>query len=244
MSQEKVLYGELARFYDQIYHWKDYRREALKIKSLIESRKRSSGNELLDVACGTGQHIRYLRDEFNCTGIDASEQMLAVARGNLQGVRLVKGNMVNFELGRRFDVVLCLFSSIGYLKTRNEVGRAVANFARHMKEGGVLIVEPWVRRSEWKDRTVHMQTYDSDSLKIARVNFGRAKGHFSILDEGYLIAEERKGIVYIRDRHQMRFFEVVPTLEAMRKAGLQPEFTERSLMPRRGLIIAIKSRTA
>jgi hypothetical protein len=133
--------------------------------------------------------------------------MLAEARRNVPGVEFVNANMVNFDLGREFDVVLCLFSSIGYLRTKKAIRETVTNFARHMERGGVLIIEPWIRRSEWKDRTVHLQTFDGDSLKIARLNFGQAEGKFSVLDERYLIAEKGKGIAYIKDRHKMRFFE-------------------------------------
>ncbi len=230
----------MAKYYDQIYHWKDYRREATKIKKLIRRYKRSPGNSLLDVACGTGRHISYLRDDFSCVGLDISEDMLAIAMRNVSGVEFVRGNMVDFDLGKRFDVILCLFSSIGYLMKRGELKKAFSNFTRHLKKGGVLIVEPWLTASVWKDRTVHMQTYDSDSLKIARLNFGRAEGGFSILEERYLIAETGKGITYLGDRHKMRFFEPDWTLETMRKVGLAPKFTEDSLMPGRGLLVATK----
>jgi SAM-dependent methyltransferase len=168
--------------------------------------------------------------------------MLAVARKNVPGVKFSRGDMADFDVGRRFDVVLCLFSSIGYLKTRKEISMAVANFARHLKEGGVLIIEPWLRKSEWSDRTVHMQQYESNSLKIARMSFVHAEGALSVLDERYLIGEKGKGVSYIRDLHKMRFFEVEPTLLALRKAGLDPRFTEDSLMPGRGLVIATKPR--
>lgn len=230
----------MAKYYDQIYHWKDYRKEAIKVKRLIRRYKRSSGNTLLDVACGTGKRMSYLRKGFSCVGIDASAQMLSVARKNVPGTKFVRGDMVDFDLGKQFDVVLCLFSSVGHLNTRNEVGKAVANFARHTKKGGIVIIEPWITKSKWSDRTVHMQRYVSDSLKIARVNFGWTEGAFSVVDERYLIGERGKGIAYVKDRLRMRFFEVNPTLEAMRKAGLRPRFTEDSLMPGRGLIIAIK----
>ncbi len=242
MPQEEGLYGALAKYYDQIYHWKDYQKESRTIKRMIQKYKRSKGSSLLDVACGTGKHIQYLRDDFRCVGIDISEQMLEVAKRNVRGVEFVKGNMLDFDLGIRFDVIVCLFSSFGYLRTRSEIRKAILNFARHMKRGGVLIVEPWIRRSEWNDKTVHMQTYESDSLKIARLNFGHAEDDFSVLDERYLIAEKGRGISDYRDRHRMRFFEPDWMLKAMRGAGLDPLFTENSLMPGRGLVIATKPR--
>jgi ubiquinone/menaquinone biosynthesis C-methylase UbiE len=243
MPKHAALYEELAQYYDQIYHWKNYRKEVRKLKTLIRTYKRSPGKDLLDVACGTGKHLSFLRREFDCMGVDASEEMLAVARKNVPEVQFSKGELVDFDVGRRFDAVLCLFSSIGYLRTRRAVNRALTNLARHMKEGGVLIVEPWLRKSAWSDRTVHMQRYESDSLKMARVSFVHAEGTLSVLDERYLIAKKGKGVSYIKDLHKMRFFEMEPTLLALRKAGLVPKFTEDSLMPGRGLIIATKPLT-
>lgn len=48
-----MLYKELAKYYDLIYHWKNYKKETDKIKKLISRYKKSDGKALLDVACGT-----------------------------------------------------------------------------------------------------------------------------------------------------------------------------------------------
>jgi ubiquinone/menaquinone biosynthesis C-methylase UbiE len=239
-SQKEALFGKLARYYDYIYYWKDYRNEAQKIIRLVLQHKHSSGNLLLDVACGTGKHISYLCRDFDCIGLDMSEDMLEVARKKVPGVEFHQGSMTDFSLAKKFDVVLCLFSSVGYLRTNSEIRKAAANFARHMKRGAVLIVEPWLRRSEWNNKTVHMQTYDGDSLKIARISFATSNGAFSVVDEWYLIGEKGKGLSYVKDHHRMRFFEPQVFLQAFRDAGLDPTFVEHGLMPGRGLIIAIK----
>jgi ubiquinone/menaquinone biosynthesis C-methylase UbiE len=242
MRQEGRLYTDLAQYYDQIYHWKDYRKEVSKIRRIIRKHKRSPGNSLLDVACGTGKHISYLRRDFRCVGVDGSEEMLAVARRKVSGVEFVRGNMTDFNLGREFDVVLCLFSSIGHLRTRQDLRRAAFNFARHLKKGGVLIIEPWITGAQWKDKTVHMQIYDTEPLKIIRLNYSTTDGTFSLLDERYLIGKKGKGIDYYEDHHALRFFEPDVFLSALRKAGLEAQFTEESLMPGRGLVIATKTR--
>ena len=242
MKQEGRLYTDLAEYYDRIYHWKDYRKEVSKLRKLIRKHKRSTGNALLDVACGTGEHIRYLRKDFRCVGVDGSDQMLAVARRKFSGVRFVHGNMTDFDLGRKFDVVLCLFSSMGHLQTKQETRQTLLNFSKHLKKGGVLIIEPWIRSSQWKDKTVHMQIYDTEPLKIIRLNYSTTDGTFSYLDERYLVGRKGKGIEYIEDRHRLRFFEPEATLSVLRKAGLDAQFTEESLMPGRGLVIATRTR--
>src|SRR5579863_8703191 len=109
MVTSASLYSELAPYYDKIYHWKDYRKETRKLKELIRKNQLSSGADLLDVACGTGRHLSYLRKDYDCTGVDNSNQMLAVAKRNNPGVPFTQGSMLDFDLGRQFDVILCVF---------------------------------------------------------------------------------------------------------------------------------------
>ncbi len=242
MGQKGILYDRLAEYYDQIYHWKDYRKEAKKLKELIQGSKRTKVTSLLDVGCGTGKHLQYLRKDFDCIGIDASERMLEIARKNAPGTEFMRADMRDFELGRRFGAVTCLFSGIGHLRTRSQVSETIRKFGDHLEMGGVVVIEPWIAKSEWKNRTVSLQTYEGSSLKIARVNFAQSRGDFSVLDFHYLIAEKGKGITYLRDHQELRFFEVEETLGAMRRAGLDARFSKKSLMPGRGLLIGVKVR--
>ena len=61
--KEQVLYRDLAKYYDLIYSWKDYAKETSELKRLFSKYKKSAGTMLLDVACGTGHHIKHLKDE-------------------------------------------------------------------------------------------------------------------------------------------------------------------------------------
>ena len=69
----------MAKYYDLIYSWKDYRKEADKIKSLIKKHKKSDGHDLLEVACGTGKHLPYLIESFSIFATDLNKTMLSVA---------------------------------------------------------------------------------------------------------------------------------------------------------------------
>ena len=53
--------------------------------------------------------------------------MLEQAAEVLPGVTLVEGDMRSFRLARRFDAVACLFSSIGYMRSVQELDAAVGN---------------------------------------------------------------------------------------------------------------------
>lgn len=56
-AHKQTPYTDLARYYDLIYSWKDYQKEAATIQRLIVKYKRSKGNDLLEVACGTAYTV-------------------------------------------------------------------------------------------------------------------------------------------------------------------------------------------
>ena len=139
---KKSIFKELAQYYDLIYSWKDYQKEADKIKSLIKKHKESDGHDLLEVACGTGKHLPYLKDSFSILATDLNKAMLSVARKNISDVTFKQADMIKLNLDKKFDVILCLFSSIGYVKTYQNLTKTIQNFAKHLKVGGVVIIEP------------------------------------------------------------------------------------------------------
>jgi len=234
-------YGELAKYYDLLYEWKDYDKESRVLLQLIRRYKKSSGDSLLDVGCGTGKHVERLAKEFDCVGMDASESMLERARANVKGVEFVLGDMTHFDLGRRFDVVVCLFSSIGYVRTYPRLARTLLNFARHLRPGGVVIIEPWLMKSTYKAGHIHvLATHESDDLRVVRVDYSRVKGKVSVLDEILVVAEKGKGITTYKDRMVMGLFEKDMFLKLMRMAGLEARYLKRSLAPGRGLYIGVK----
>jgi SAM-dependent methyltransferase len=98
-----AVFSRSQRYYDAIYSGKDYAQEAAHVKRLIAEHKRSDGNTLLDVACGTGGHVPYLGDDFAYEGLDLDPEMLALARWRFPDVTFYHGDMVDFALGRQFD---------------------------------------------------------------------------------------------------------------------------------------------
>src|SRR5205814_8265999 len=108
---------ESADLYDAIYSFYDYEGVVEKLHRMIQERKRPGGNSLLDVACGTGKHIHYLKEHYTVEGLDWDENMLAIARERNPGISFHHSDMADFDLGREFDVITCLGSAIGSVKT-------------------------------------------------------------------------------------------------------------------------------
>src|SRR5205823_10100626 len=109
-------------------------------------------------------------------------EMLAVARERLPAVTLHQGDMADFDLGKRFDAVVCMFSSIGYVKNEERLRSAAAAFARHLEPGGVLVVEPWLTPDVWQDRHIGSVFVEEPELRIARMNVADREGDVSIVE--------------------------------------------------------------
>src|SRR5438128_2598716 len=100
---------------------KDYAREARVVHTVVTSRLQSGGNSLLDVACGTGLHDEHLLKWYDVEGVDLSTAQLAVARGRLPEVTYTRADMTDFDMGKQYDVVTCLFSSIGHMQNLRQL---------------------------------------------------------------------------------------------------------------------------
>src|SRR3954453_12959074 len=121
------MFSRSARIYDAIYaSVRDYRREAAELDRLIQER-RPGAKTLLDVACGTGAHLEHIASEYDVEGLDLDPEMLAVRRDRLPDAAFHEGDMASFDLGKRFDAVVCMFSSIGYAKTQVRLHAEIAS---------------------------------------------------------------------------------------------------------------------
>ena len=72
------MFAKTAEFYDLVYSFKDYQSEAAKIRELI-IQNHPLAKTILDVACGTAEHARFLSKEFLIDGIDLQPEFIAAA---------------------------------------------------------------------------------------------------------------------------------------------------------------------
>lgn len=229
------MFSQSAQIYDAVYGAKDYSGEARRLKAFLAEHKRSAGNTLLDIACGTGGHVPYLRDEFLYEGLDLDPQMLAIARERNPGIAFHQGDMTNFDLGRQFDVVTCLFSSIGYAGVVAKLEQAVATMARHLLPGGVLLVGPFFPPEAWHVGQPHAIFVDQPNLKIARMNVSGRRDNIALLDFHYLVATP-EGIEHFTEHHELGLFTDAEYRQAFTSAGLDVAHDAEGLIGR-GLYI-------
>ncbi len=234
------MFTPSAHLYDLIYQTrgKNYQREAESAHEIIQYHLHSGGNTLLDVACGTGLHTQYLREYYQAEGLDLDARMLEAARQKCPGLPFHAADMITFDLGKQFDAITCLFSSIGYVKTVDALRQAAANFDRHLKPGGVMLIEPWFTPDAWFPGRIHATFVDEPQLKIARMNTSGQDGRLSYFVFHYMVGTP-EGIETFTERHELGLFTTDEYLAAFRDCGLDVQ-RDPLWLNGRGLYVASK----
>lgn len=215
-------YQGLAAYYDLLYQQAvglDYGAQAHDLVQQVRARV-PEARTLLDVACGTGAHLEHLRGEFRVEGLDLSRDMLRVARRRLPGVRLHAGDLADFDLGRRFDVVLCLFSSIAYTRTRARFRHAVRNLAHHVAPGGLLVLDGWIEPADWQAGHVEVKHAAAGDTVIVRLSRTSRRRGLAVMDWDFLLARGSR-VQHFSERHEVGLFTRAEFVDALAAAGLE-----------------------
>ncbi|EDY81515.1 Methyltransferase domain family [Verrucomicrobiia bacterium DG1235] len=222
----------LRRYYDLIYrNLKDYSDEAAKIDALLK-RFDPIPKQILDIACGTGEHALQLSQHFGyeVDGIDIQSSFIEIAKGKLPNARFEVADMRNFSLGRTYDAALCLFSSIGYVETIDALQDALACIARHLNPGGWLICEPWVSTENWTPGLVDV-THASDpqsDTEVSRTRRGETDGSVAVMKIDYAISTAA-GKKKLAETHRLGLFTDKEIEIALEKAGFSFQWGEHGL---------------
>ena len=234
------MFSKSAALYDRIYgSIKDYKQECYSIHSLLQQEHKSASN-LLDVACGTGEHARILKSQFgyNVDGIDLDADLIAIAKDKNPDGIFCQGDMVDFMMGKTYDVVMCLFSSIGYVKTLDKVVESLQRFREHLKDDGIIIIEPWFQPGALTPGKIFLNTVEDKELSAVRMAYNQVNGRISTLHFEYLIGTPGN-IVHEVETHELGLFTIDEMKECLQSVGLRVDYDKEGLSGR-GLYISKK----
>ncbi len=228
------MFVESSELYDAIYHFKDYERECERLRALIDEFVPGAGT-ILDVACGTGEHAKFLNSRYRVDGVDINENYLRTARNKNPSGTYTRADMTDFSLGRAYDVVTCLFSAIGYVKTVERLERAIACMAHHVRTGGALMVEPWLSPDQWHPGAQFLHAGQIGKDKVCRMSLSLREGNLSVILLHYLRGTPG-GIEHFSERLEFGLFTREEMTGAFESAGMEVRYDSEGLMGR-GLYI-------
>jgi SAM-dependent methyltransferase len=133
-----AIYAKFAGFYDQIMG--DRTETVDQIRTYL-TKYLPSATSLLELGCGTGALLAGLAGDLTVTGVDQSPEMLAIAAGRVPGAGLVQADMTKVSLGRRFDVVICMFDTLNHVPDFDGWLELFERAHEHLVEGGLFIFD-------------------------------------------------------------------------------------------------------
>jgi hypothetical protein len=146
--------------------------------------------------------------------------------------------MTEFDLGRTYDIVTCLFSAIGRVMTFERLERAIACMARHVRPGGALIVEPWLTPAQWKPGSLFVHAGEIGATKVCRMSLSGRDGDISVLLYHYLSGTP-EGVDHYSERLELGLFTRDEMTWAFESAGMAVRYDSEGLMGR-GLYLGMQ----
>lgn len=140
MAWYKDWFG--THYYKLLYGHRDEEDARPWVRTILERSKLPSGSAVLDIACGRGRHARCFVDAgMQVTGIDLSEESIQEARALVPQAEFHVHDMRESFATDRFDLVVCLFTSLGYSEDGQDDTRTLAAASAALKPGGLLVLD-------------------------------------------------------------------------------------------------------
>ena len=140
-TDEQRMFG---RFWHDHLPQPSARRSGREVDFVAQVCGLTPGARLLDAGCGAGRHaVEFARRGFMTTGVDLSEEVLALARGRAQGasaVTFVHGDLRALTFAREFEAAVLLDSTLG-LHEDGETVEILRRLSASLVPGGRLVVE-------------------------------------------------------------------------------------------------------
>jgi SAM-dependent methyltransferase len=226
----------LARYYDL-----DVAEERDDIAMYLALASASDG-PVLELACGSGRIAVPLAAAGKAvTGVDIDGSMLERASTAWQSERahaspegslhLVKADVTELDLGRRFDLVILGFNSILLLHERAAQQRVIKVMTRHLTEDGRAIIDVWLPtegdltlydgriQTDWTRRD---DVTGDEVTKMTTATYDHATRRATV-DTIFEAWHGSAPVGRFEKRDEIRFVTADEVLAMLATAGLQPQ---------------------
>jgi len=133
-----ALYTDLSGYYDLLCTDINYQAQSSAAHRLHQIFG-NQGNRHLDLACGTGPHVRHFLDlGYDSTGLDINQPMLDRARVRCPEAQFTHQDMCGFNVAEPLDLVTCFLYSIHYSDGLAKLKACIASVHKALRPGGVF----------------------------------------------------------------------------------------------------------
>ncbi len=228
-NKEVKEYEYLAKYYDYLLGDEeafDFWLEYINAKDY---------HTVLELASGSGVLAGILKKQGKeVTASDISKEMKEVATNNFDGEYLIL-NMIDFDLHKKYDLILCVCDSINYLY-EEELEQMFKSVYKHLNDGGRFIFdmhnpkrlkefdEEYIEEGQIDENVYYQWTINSDTFDRT------VNEHFTFYTPEGMIQEQ----------HTQNVFEVDDVKNKLENVGLESEVVMDFIKDEKILFIGTK----
>ncbi len=182
--------------------------------------------KLLELACGTGiQSVRFAQAGFDVTGLDLSQEMLALAQKRAQAtgqpITFIQGNMLVLSQAGTYDLVTCYSDSICYMKDEVDVGDVFQQVYNQLNDGGVFIFD--VHSTYQTDEVFPGYAYHENAEDFAMVwdTYADEAPHSVVHELTFFIEDQDGRFTRYDEVHEERTYEILTYDILLEQAGFK-----------------------
>ncbi len=208
-------------------------KEAEYINYIIKLVSRKTGKKyktILDIPCGEGRLHPYLRKYgYDVYGVDINARFIRKAREKYKkyATNYVTANMKSFSSDKKFDVVLCWFTSFGYLDEHSNLA-TLRVFSTHLRKGGLLLLnvlnQAWyVHRKATSSQSKEYEISENPGfLRLVTINVIRKGSHRYILHSSKTYKKVQHTLTLVRRfRQPIRLYAPKEITRMMKIVGIK-----------------------
>lgn len=161
-----------SEHYLRVYSHRD-QSEAERLVELISKNLNLNANpSVLDMACGAGRHaVAFAKLGFKVTAIDLSQRLISEAKLSAEQaateIDFVLSDILEYESNKRFDLVINLFTSIGYFENDEENYAVIEKAYNHLKPDGYFVID-YFNKDFLMKNLVPTTVFSENGLKITQ----------------------------------------------------------------------------
>ena len=163
------LYSTLANIYHEMYqHIFDYDKEFGFYNAIL---KRHNCQKILEVGCGSGMLARrFISNGYDYLGVDLYNEMLDIARSEVQSDRFVQCDMRSLAFNEQFDAVLITGRSIAYVIENQGIHDTLSGVFKSLNNKGLFVFDIFEANGIFDNFNDFEQNFDINDRKIKRVS--------------------------------------------------------------------------
>jgi len=199
--------------YLKIYSHRDETEAERLVDLIVNNINFFSGGKVLDMACGSGRHaIIFASKGYEVTAVDLSKNLIATAEANAKAqnvnIEFVNSDILEFSSIKKFDLVVNLFTSIGYFDDDENNFNVILKAFNLLTNGGNFVID-YFNKNYLLRNLIPTSVFSDNGSRITQNRFidgNRVRKNITIENNG-TIDEFYESVRLYSDNEMMSFLQ-------------------------------------